>query len=57
MNVQDISGAKNEDCGVGEANKVPSGITDVSTTDDTIILDLAKEQNDEDDDDFQAMAP
>jgi hypothetical protein len=49
VNVQDISSAENEDRGVGTVNEVPDDVIDVSTTIETIILDSAEEQKDEDD--------
>jgi hypothetical protein len=57
VDVQDTGGAQNDDRGIGVVDAVPSGVIDVSTTEEPITVGSDDEQKDEDDDDFEAEPP
>lgn len=57
VHIHIIGSAKEEVPGVSAINDVPADVTNISTTEETILLESAEEDKDKDDDDFQERLP
>ena len=54
-NVQDVIGKRDQECGVGATEEVPSSLIDISTSVDIVMLESGNEERDDGDgnDEFQ----